>query len=71
MLETLGAFEFFQHCFVYIDRHIRVDLSDDKQQYYCYLRTFAPIATVHLLSFKHAHLVETQQNIELMTFAVT
>ena len=24
-------------CFVYIDRHIRVDLSDDEQQYYCYL----------------------------------
>ena len=48
------------------------------------LRTFAPIATAHLLCarytwrgechfmyFKRAHRVETQQNIELMTFAVT
>ena len=55
-----------------------------KERYKLNLRTFAPIATVHLLCvrytwrgachvmyFKHAHLVETQQNIELMTFAVT
>ena len=49
-----------------------------------YLRTFVPIATAHLwcarytwhvachvMYFKRAHQVETQQNIELMTFAVT
>ena len=48
------------------------------------LRTFAPIATAnlqcaryslgtrcHVMYFKRAHRVETQQNIELMTFAVT
>ena len=48
------------------------------------LPPFAPIATAHLycarytwrgachvMYFKHAHRVETQQNIELMTFAVT
>ena len=48
------------------------------------LRTFAPIATAnlqcaryslgtrcHVMYFKRAHRVETQQNIELMTFALT
>ena len=42
----LGAFDFFQHLFsLYIDRHIRVDLSDDEQ----YVRNM-PCYTM-LLSF--------------------
>ena len=51
---------------------------------FCHLRTFAPIATAHLwcahyslgtgchiMYFKHVQQVQTQQNIELMTFALT
>ena len=62
-------------CKVHTSHFCRVELN---------LRTFAPIATAHLkrarytwrgachvMYFKRAHRVETQQNIELVTFAVT
>ena len=70
-LSHCSVFEFFESIRLHFQR-------------WRHLRTFAPIATAHLwcprytwrgtrrvMYFKRAHRVETQQNIELMSFAVT
>ena len=69
---------------VVIMTHQTVSLGEYWKLFSATLRTFASIATAHLccarytwrgafhvMYFKRAHRVETQQNIKLMTFAVT